>query len=180
MITIRSMSAKRFIQIAAMALLVGAGAFAPGTHALASGGNSTGVDAAAGTVINLSNFKQTFNGSSPKGKVTLGYSADGTAQSIDFNLSSINAPDGTVLPVQVVTGVYRTIVSYYSYQVVEYTTTSGTLTVKGKSVVLSLNKLNGDVVPDFPAQTVGTTEIRIFSPDGATEILGGTTGKLRP
>ncbi len=176
---------KRFATALALGLLVGVGACGMGGVALASGGSGGGSaggtdPSATGTVINLSNFKQKFNNDSAKGKVTLGYAADGSAQSMDFSLSSINVPDGTVLPVQVITGVYRTVFSYYSYQVVDYTTWPGTLVVKNKSVTLTLNKLNGDTVPEFPQATVGSTEIRIFSPDGATEILDGLGGKLRP
>lgn len=99
---------------------------------------------------------------------------------MDFSLSQINVPDGTVLPVQVTVGVYKTIVSYYVYTIIEYTTTTGTLTVNKKSVTLSLNRLKGDVVPDFPLPTLGTTDIRIYSPDGSRQILFGTVGKLRP
>lgn len=174
----------RFVFSLALGILMSASVFMPGTTALASGGgggSAPGTDPnAAGTVINLSNFKQKFNGDSAKGKVTLGFAANGSPQSMDFALSSINVPDGTILPVNVVTGVYHTIVSYYSYTVLEYTTTPGTLTVKNKSVILSLNALNGDVIPPFSPVTVGTTDVHIYSPDGTTEILGGTIGKLRP
>jgi len=174
---------KRFVSSMALVLLIGGSVFGPGTTALASGsgggGNSSAPDA-AGTVINLSNFKLKFNGVSANGKVTLGYAADGSAQSISFALGSINVPDGSVLPVNVVTGVYHTVFSYYSYTVLEYTTTPGTLTVKNKSVTLTLSTLNGDIIPPFSPVTVGTTDIHIYSPDGTTEVLGGSIGKLRP
>ena len=176
---------KRFLRTAMLGWAIGMGALGMGTNASASGGSGGGGSAstepvAAGTVIRLDNFKLKYNGDAAKGTVTLGYAADGTAQSMDFSLGQINVPDGSVLPVQVITGRYHTIFSYYSYSILEYTTTPGYVVVKNKSVTLSLNKLNGDVVPDFPSPTIGTTEVRIFSPDGTIQILGGSMGKLRP
>lgn len=178
---------KRLVRAATLCLVVGAGTLGMGSAALAQrggggsgGGGGADTTATGGILIKLSNFNQNYNGASAKGQVTLGYAADGSAQSITYNLSQINVPDGTVLPVQVVTGVYKTVVSYYTYLVLEYTTTPGTVTVYHKSVTLSLNKSKGDVVPDFPAPTVGTTEIRIYAADNSREILGGTSGSLHP
>ncbi len=145
------------------------------------GGTTTSTDTTTGgQVIRLSNFNRSYNGASAKGQVTLNYASDGSAQSMDFSLSQINVPDGTVLPVKVIAGVYGLIVSYYTYYGIVYTITPGTVTVYHKSVSLSLSRLKGDKIPDFPLPTLGTTEIQIYSPDGNIEILDGTLGKLRP
>ena len=184
---------KRLLRSAALGLLVGVSTFGLGVAAPASGGGGGGsargggVDSTAtpdtptgAQVIKLSNIRLTYNGATPKGDVTLGYADDGSAQSMDFSLSKINVPDGSVLPVEVVTGNWGTVISYYTYYGIIYKTTPGSVTVNHGSVTLSLSRLKGDVIPDFPLPTLGTTEIRIYSPDGATQILGGVIGKLRP
>ena len=160
-------------------LMLGAMMFAltPGMRATASGGGET---TTGGTTVRLSNFNRKYNNSSPKGTVTLNYAADGTAQSIDYSLGSINVPDGTEIPVQIVMGRYQLVVSYYTYYGIVYTTYNGTLTINKQSCTLSLNKLNGDAVPDFPSATTGTIAVHIYSADGSTEILGGSAGTLKP
>src|SRR5579864_2453376 len=100
---------KRLLRSVTLSLMVGVSLAALGVAASASGGSGGGGGGGSATdtttggqVIRLSNFNQNYNGTTPKGQVTLGYAADGSAQSITYSLSQINVPDGTVLPIQVV------------------------------------------------------------------------------
>ncbi len=152
--------------------------------AFASGGSAAGGGAAGishGSTDKLSSFGVSYNGLVPQGQVSLVSTASGVAQSMTYKLSGLNVPDGTVLPVRVIMG-KKTLIntSYYSTYGVVYTETDGTVTVYHKSVALALDTINGDVLPDFPDTTVGTTDIRILSPDGGTQLLGGMTGHFAP
>ena len=159
-----------------------------GTATLASGGSGGGGSAKSGgttdgtgVVVTLTPQVASYNGATPKGTVNLGFAADGTAQSMSYNLSAIKVPDGTVLPVRVKMGKIETIFTYYALSSVVYTEVYGTITISHSSSNLTLNKLNGNVVPDFPNPNgLGTTEISIFSPDGSTMLLDGIVGTFHP
>ena len=165
------------------ALLLCGSAFASGGKAWgggqAGGGKGTGTDASS-TLMILSNGGASYNGKLPAGSVTLGYAADGSPQSISFSLSNVNVPNGTVLPVRVITGHLETIFTYYQITHVVYVEVDGSITISHGSASLSLSKLNGDVIPDFvsAAAASGTTEIAIQSPNGAVRLLDGITGSF--
>ena len=162
-----------------------------GTATLASGGNGGGGGGGSsksggttdGTVVVVTLVPQiaSYNGAVPKGAVNLGFAADGSAQSMAFNLSSIKVADGTALPVHVIMGKIQTIFTYYALSSVVYTEADGTITINHSSATLTLSKLKGDVVPDFPNPNgLGTTEIRILTPDGTTTLLDGIVGTFHP
>ena len=174
-----------------LVLAAAIGAFGTVSPVLASGGAGAGGaagggggkppvskdPAGSGVLLPLSNLGYAYNNKFPMGSVTLGYAADGTAQSITFNLSQINVPDGTVLPVRVIMGKLSTIFTYYAITNVVYTEVDGTVTIYHNSASLVLSKLTGDVIPDFaPPTAAATTEIRIMAPNSAVTILDGTTG----
>lgn len=152
--------------------------------ALASGGSAAGGSAAGvshGGTDKLSSYGVSYNGIVPTGQVGLASTAAGVPQTMTYKLSNLNFPDGTVLPVRVIMGKKVVVTaSYYSTYGVVYTETDGTVTVYHRSVSLALDAINGDVLPDFPDISAGTTDIRILSPDGATQLLGGVTGHFAP
>ena len=131
----------------------------------------------SGVLVPLSNLGYSYNNKFPVGSVVLGYAADGTAQSMTFNLSQINVPDGTVLPVRVIMGKLSTIFTYYAITNAVYTEVDGIITITHNSASLVLSKLTGNVIPDFAAPSAAaTTEIRILSPNTPATILDGTIG----
>lgn len=157
------------------------GVKAGGGGSAAGGGNAGGVkDPVGQSVVLTLNSGVIYNGALPKGTATLGYAADGTAQSLAFNLSSLKVPDGSVLPIRVIVGRLQTIFTYYQITQVTYTEYDGSITVNHGSASLSLNKANGDIVPDFtpPTPASGTTAIQIYSPDGTTLLLNALQGSF--
>lgn len=177
------------LSVLALAALMGtAGAFAPALAAgKAAGGGaggggspaSGGVKDVGGVLVPLVAQVLSYNGKTPQGSVNLGYAADGTAQSIAFDLTNIKVPDGSVLPVKVIMGRLESIFTYYQITQVVYTEVDGSITVSHGSASLTLSKLNGDVVPDFPAASAaGTTDIQILSPDGTVLLLEGVAGSF--
>lgn len=153
---------------------------ATGGGSAPTGGTAKPKDpASAGVLVPLVSPVLSYNGAVPKGSVTLVSAADGSAQSIAFNLSAINVPSGTVLPVQVIVGHLETIYTYYAFSQVVYTETDGTITINHGSATLLLDTRNGDIVPQFVAPNAfGTTEIRILSPDSSVLLLDGTVGSF--
>lgn len=184
----RSSLTQTFSTFALTALLGSALALTP---ALASGGKVVGGGATGGggsvksggtadstsTVVPLDSYGLIYNGLTPTGSATLGYAADGSAQSLSISVKNVNVPDGSVLPVRVIIGKLESIFTYYQTTQVVYHEVDGTISVKSKSASLNLSTLNGDVVPDFPGPApAGTTEIQVLSPDGSTVLLDGLTG----
>ena len=176
-------SLKSSLLSVALVAALGAGSLvAPAFAAGKAGGGGTGgggVKDVAGTLVSLSNAGQSYNGKLPQGTATLGYAADGSAQSMAFSLNSINVPDGSVLLVRVIMGRLETIFTYYQITHVVYTEVDGSITVSHGAATLTLSKLNGDAVPNFPGPSAaGTTEISILSPDGAFRLLDGVSGSF--
>lgn len=159
--------------LSALALAIALGIGTIAVPALASGGTTM---TSVGVVDKLSSDGLIYNGVQPKGSVTLIYPSFGNpASGMIFSLSGLNVPDGSVLPVRVI---MNRLGGYYAPIGLGSTEVDGSITVSHNTGSLVLNTNDGDVVPNFPLPTSGTTDIRILSPDGATQLLEGVSGRM--
>ncbi|MEO7718043.1 MAG: hypothetical protein ABIY70_17720 [Capsulimonas sp.] len=132
---------------------------------------------ATSSSFKLNDLKISYNGTVAAGTATIGYDANGVADSLTISLSKVNVPDGTVCHLNSICG-RQTIITatYYTTYGRVYTEIDGDITIHKGSATLSLSRAKGDIIPDFPTATaIGTSEIRVTAPDGVW-ILDGTQG----
>ena len=146
----------------------GGGGGASGGGSGGGGGNNNKTGIYTSTQV-FDNWGIRYNGVLPLGQVTFTYSADGTTKTMNVQLSSINAPDGTVMTVETIEQwpaalAITPIFSYYS------------LTIHQGKGTLSLSTANGNSVMFLPP-TVGQTNLYVFGP-GNVPLMGARLGDI--
>jgi len=108
-------------------------------------------------------FAAPYYTTGPTGTCTFGYTSDNSYKSLNISASGFSYKDGTELQIEV----HMTRPSPVTYYGTVTTVSSGKVVVYGGSAKLYISTDVGNIVPDFPIPTAGTTTLYVKSPTGA-------------